>query len=163
VQTKSTEEEIRVSSLQFVRKLSGFARRFIAGCGDRSLPVRPNRAGPLSSAHRSNEGRPSPAVLWSDPNLPRGTDVRRLAGGASRIRTPGPTCDGIAVKHRNLVSAVPMVENPACSSGKSPANLTSSSEASHGRSQRLAQLPEVPGPQSLSRDRDRHDDFGGAD
>ena len=37
-----------------------------------------------------------------------------------------------------------MVENPACSSGKSPANLTSSSEASHGRSQRLAQLPEVP-------------------
>jgi Asp-tRNA(Asn)/Glu-tRNA(Gln) amidotransferase A subunit family amidase len=30
-----------------------------------------------------------------------------LSAGASRIRTPGPTCEGIAVKHRNLVSPVP--------------------------------------------------------
>jgi len=31
----------------------------------------------------------------------RDREVCRLAGGASRIRTLGPTCDGIAVKRRN--------------------------------------------------------------
>jgi hypothetical protein len=41
------------------------------------------------------------SALRHATRLSRGPKVRRVAAGASRIRTPGPTCDGIAVKRRN--------------------------------------------------------------
>jgi hypothetical protein len=64
-------------------------------------------------------------------------------GGAIKRRS----CRETGYRGRFL-TAIPFTagpkSDPLCSSGESPPNLTFSSGASHGRSQRLAQLPEVP-------------------